>query len=72
MHPSDVTALIILAIMWGGAFYAMGMIYTVMALTERWRGPKGETSVGFASVLAAILLSTAWPAVLIIMLMSSN
>ena len=72
MHPSDVTALVILAIMWGGAFYGMGMIYTVMALTERWRGPKGENSIGFGSVLAAILLSAAWPVVLIILLMSGN
>ncbi len=60
-----------LALLWLGAFYAMGMIGATLGLVDRWKGPRSERRVGFASVLAAMLLSTAWPLVMVYLLFAS-
>lgn len=61
-----------LGIAWVSAIYAMVMIFTTCALVDRWRGPNGTRSVGAASVLAALLMSTAWPLVLLYLMVSSS
>ncbi|KAJ9144048.1 hypothetical protein NKR23_g6189 [Pleurostoma richardsiae] len=70
LHPSDVTAITILGIAWLCSAYGIGMIWTVMALIDRWRGPHGDRPISFATVVAALLLSAAWPLVLIALLMN--
>ena len=52
-------------LLWLAAFYAVAMIWSTTALVDRWRGPQGNRSIGFASVVAAIIMSTAWPVVLV-------
>lgn len=65
--PSDQLSITILGVAWLGSFYAIGMIWTTLALIDRWRGPHGEGEITFFSVLAAIILSAAWPGVLVIL-----
>lgn len=56
--------------LWIGAIYGMGMIWATTALADRWKGPRDDRRIGFGSVLAAILLSTAWPLVLVYLILS--
>lgn len=60
----------ILGIMWLGSFWAIAMIWSMVLLVDRWRGPLGNRSVGFASVVAAFILSTAWPIVFAFLILS--
>lgn len=66
VSPSDALADTILGVAWGGAFYLIGMIWTTLALIDRWRGPHGDGEIGLFSVVAALLLSVPWPVVIII------
>lgn len=66
VSPSDQLADTILGVAWLGSFYAVGMIWTTLSLIDRWRGPHGDGEINFFSVVAALLLSAPWPAVLII------
>jgi hypothetical protein len=60
-----------LAIFWISCFYVIAMIWSTTLLVDRWRGPHGDNrNVGFTSVLAAILLSAAWPVVFVYLMMS--
>lgn len=70
--PADRRAEIFLAVTWAATFYAIGMIFTTTKIIDRWRGPRDDNPTGFFSVLAALILSTVWPAVLVILAMSSN
>lgn len=67
VSPSDQLADTILGIAWLSTFYTIGMIWTTLSLIDRWRGPHGTGSINFVSVIAALILSVPWPAVLIIM-----
>ncbi|CZR55758.1 uncharacterized protein PAC_05646 [Phialocephala subalpina] len=60
----------ILAFLWLGSAYAIAMIWSTVLLCDRWGGPHGGRRVGLGSVLAAILLSTAWPIVFLYLMMS--
>lgn len=53
----------ILLILWICALYGIAMIASTALLCDRWGGPHGGRKVGFGSVLASLLLSTAWPLV---------
>jgi hypothetical protein len=68
-HGDAVNELILL-IMWLGAAYAIGMIWSTVALCDRWRGPHGKSKIGFVSVVAAFLISAAWPLVGVYLFMS--
>lgn len=46
-----------------GAVWGMALIGSTCMLVDRWRGPRGVRKVGTSSVLAAIIMSTAWPLV---------
>lgn len=43
------------------------VLWTTLALIDRWRGPHGLGDINFLAVIAAILLAVPWPAVLLIM-----
>lgn len=57
-------------LLWALAAYGIAMIWSTTALVDRWRGPMGNRSVGFASVIAAIIMSTAWPVVFLYLMVS--
>jgi hypothetical protein len=61
----------ILLIMWILSVYGIFMIASTVMLVDHWRGPKGERSIGFASVVVGVLLSTAWPLVFVYLMTSS-
>ena len=61
---------LILLIMWAGAIYGIAMIWSTVELCDRWRGPQGNRQLGFVSVLAALLLSAAWPVVFLYLLLT--
>jgi len=63
--PQDQLNYIIMAIIWGCALYGLGMIWCAVQLLSRWSGRHGERGVNIFSILAAFLLSTAWPPILL-------
>lgn len=71
LSPGDRFADILVVALWGGAFYAMAMIWTTCALVDRWKGPADRIQTGAGSVLGAMMLSVAWPAVMLYLLMSA-
>ncbi|KAH8716532.1 hypothetical protein HC256_005295 [Beauveria bassiana] len=69
--PQDRFADIIMAALWAGSLYAILMIWTTCALIDRWRGPSDKIRTGPGSVFAAFVLSTAWPVVMVYILLNS-
>ena len=66
LAPGDRTADIILGILWACSLYGIGMIWCAVALLRRWgRGGDSDRGINFFSVVAAFLLSTGWPAILL-------
>lgn len=65
VSPQDGLADGILGLIWLGVFYAIGMIWTSLALIDRWRGPHGDGHINIVSILSALVLSAAWPVVLV-------
>ena len=72
ISKEDALGELILAICWIGSVYLIAMIFTAVKLIDRWRGPRDDNPTGLGSVIAAFLLSVAWPAVLIVLALSSN
>lgn len=72
LAPYDAAADLILGIMWAGSFYAIGMIYCAVGLLRRWNGRESDRDVNLFSILAAFLLSSGWPVVLLYLAMSSR
>lgn len=72
ISPQDAFNELFLAIAWAGSFYAIAMIFTTCQIIDRWRGPRDDNPTNFMSVLGALILSIAWPAVLVILAMSSH
>lgn len=70
--PTDQAAGLILAVLWAGALYTIAMIFSTLALVDRWRGPHDKNATTGGSVMAAVLLSTAWPIVLAYIMMNSR
>lgn len=60
-----------LMIFWIASLYGCAMIFSTCALVDRWKGPYDRIRTGGGSVLAALLLSTAWPVVLAYLMVSS-
>lgn len=65
ISPTDRNADFILATIWGSVFYIIAMIFTTCKLLNRWGGPNGDKRINICSVLGALILSIAWPFVLI-------
>lgn len=61
----DRDADITLAVIWASVFYACGMIWTTCKLLNHWAGPHGDRHISICSGFAALLLSVAWPFVLV-------
>ncbi|KAK4154798.1 hypothetical protein C8A00DRAFT_32393 [Chaetomidium leptoderma] len=72
LAPWDATADIILAVLWGCSIYAMCMIWCAVGLLSRWSRGDAEKDVSLFSVLAAFLLSSGWPVILLYFAMSSR
>ena len=70
LSPQDRFANILLLGLWGGAIYAMAMIWTTCQLIDRWKGPTDRIRVGASSAFGALVLSAMWPVVLLYLLMS--
>ncbi|KAG8169344.1 hypothetical protein KVR01_000089 [Diaporthe batatas] len=64
ISPSDHLAITIVGVAWAGTAYVLGMIWTSLALIDRWRGTHGEGNINFVSVIAALIMAAAWPIVL--------
>ncbi|KAJ6788991.1 hypothetical protein PWT90_02587 [Aphanocladium album] len=71
LSPQDRFADILTAGLWAGALYAIVMIWTTCALIDRWRGPMDKIRTGPGAVFGALILSTAWPVVMLYLLMNS-
>lgn len=67
VSPTDAFSALLVGIFWAGSLYAVGMIWTTLALIDRWRGPHGLNDINLVSVIGAFILSIPWPAVLILM-----
>lgn len=65
LSEQDRTADIIMAVVWVLVLYACAIIFSTCALIDRWKGPTDKIRVGGGSVVAAAVLSTAWPVVLL-------
>jgi hypothetical protein len=70
--PGDRFSEMLLGILWLGSFYGIGMIWCAVALLARWSGPNGERGFNIFSILAAFLLSTGWPAIMIYLMASEK
>ncbi|AEO68485.1 uncharacterized protein THITE_2145626 [Thermothielavioides terrestris NRRL 8126] len=72
LSPFDRENDIILGVIWASCFYAFGMIWCAVTLLRRWAGRNGERGINIFSILAALLLSTGWPVILLYFAMSSR
>lgn len=70
LAPYDRNSVIMLAAIWGIAFYGCAMIWTTCALIDRWRGPFDKIRTGKSSIVAAGFLSTMWPLVVAYLMLS--
>ncbi|ODA76928.1 hypothetical protein RJ55_07444 [Drechmeria coniospora] len=65
LSPIDRHADILMAVVWLLSLHGCAVIFTTCALVDRWKGPADKTRVDAGSVVTALLLSTAWPVVLL-------
>jgi hypothetical protein len=70
ISPQDAFNTRNMALLWLGAFQGIMMILATTLLADRWRGPQGTSKVGFVSVVAALVLSAAWPVIFLYMMMA--
>ncbi|KAJ4329430.1 hypothetical protein N0V84_000064 [Fusarium piperis] len=70
--PEDRGSAIKLGIFWAASLYGCAMIFSTCALVDRWKGPFDKIHVGFSSVMAALLLSTCWPVVMVYLFLSQG
>lgn len=61
-----------LAVIFAISFYGMAMIWAALALIDRWRGPYDKIRTTKGSLVAAMVLSTAWPVVLAYIMMADT
>ena len=72
ISPEDRFSEILLGLFWLGSFYGIGMIFCAVKLLGRWAGPNGERGFNIFSVIAAFLMATAWPLVLVYLAMQDR
>lgn len=70
ISPEDALNTRNMALLWLGALQGIMMILATTLLVDRWRGPQGTSKVGFVSVVAALVLSAAWPVIFLYMMMA--
>lgn len=71
LSRQDAFGELFLALAWLGSVYAIAMIFTTVRLIDRWRGPRDDNPTSAGQVMAAIVLSIAWPLVLIFLALSN-
>ncbi|KAK4187386.1 hypothetical protein QBC35DRAFT_385021 [Podospora australis] len=69
--PQDRLNTMILGIAWAGSAYGIGMIWCAVTLLSRWSGREGDRDPNLFSILAAFLLATAWPMIMLYFAMNS-
>ncbi|KAL0465244.1 hypothetical protein QR685DRAFT_558145 [Neurospora intermedia] len=72
LSPQDRHADIIVGVVWACAIYGMGIIFCAVRLLERWSGEHGERGVSFAGVVGAFLCGSAWPLVLVYLMVTEK
>ncbi|KAM0436655.1 hypothetical protein ACHAPT_002364 [Fusarium lateritium] len=72
LSPEDRGSGIKLAVFWAASLYACAIIFSTCALVDRWKGPFDKIPVSFGSVMAALLLSTCWPVVMVYLFLSTG
>lgn len=72
LSHSDRRADIILGVTWLLVIYAIVMLWTTLALVDRWKGPQDRIRVGGGRVLMALVMSAAWPAVVVYLAMAKS
>lgn len=65
LSPTDRDATIFVGAVWGISSYVVMMLFSTCTLVDRWRGPYDKNRTGTSNVFAALVLSLAWPAVLL-------
>ena len=70
--PQDAHNTLLLGILWACSVYGLGMIWCAVTLLSRWTGRDGDRDPNLFSILAAFLLSTGWPVILLYFAMSSR
>lgn len=63
--PEDRANTVLLGVIWLCSAYGVGMVWCAVGLLRRWAGRDGEKGAGLASLLAALLLSSGWPVVVL-------
>jgi hypothetical protein len=63
ISPEDAKNTRNLVVLWLACMYGFAMIWSTTTLIDRWRGPLRNRSIGFALVIAAIMISITWPVV---------
>ncbi|KAF4456400.1 hypothetical protein F53441_1470 [Fusarium austroafricanum] len=69
LSPEDRHSDMWLGIFWAASLYACAMIFSTCALIDRWKGPYDRVRMSGGNVLVALLLSTAWPVVMVYMIL---
>ncbi|KAK4457685.1 hypothetical protein QBC42DRAFT_278558 [Cladorrhinum samala] len=72
LSPTDKVNIIIMACAWAGSIYGIGMIWCAVNLLQRWSGRHGEKGFNLFSILAAFILSSGWPLIMLYFAMSSR
>ncbi|EGO55951.1 hypothetical protein NEUTE1DRAFT_46844 [Neurospora tetrasperma FGSC 2508] len=72
LSPQDRHADIIVGVTWACSVYGMGIIFCAVKLLERWAGEHGERGVSFAGVVGAFLCGSAWPLVLVYLMVTEK
>ncbi|KAK3400630.1 hypothetical protein B0T20DRAFT_347950 [Sordaria brevicollis] len=72
LSEPDRNADIILGITWACSAYGIGVIFAAVKLLERWAGEHGEKGAGIASVVGAFLCGSAWPLVLVYLMVTEK
>lgn len=72
LSAPDRNADIILGITWACSAYGIGVIFAAVKLLERWAGEHGEKGAGLASVVGAFLCGSAWPLVLVYLMVTEK
>jgi len=72
LAPWDRDNDLLLAAIWGCSLYGIGMIWCAVGLLRRWAGKNHDREINIVSLLAAFLMSTGWPVILLYFAMSSR
>lgn len=70
LSQEDIDNSVRLGIIWALCTYGFIMIFTMLKLIDRWRGPRDDNPTSLGSVLGAFIISIIWPVALAILAVS--